>query len=52
MTVDMQITNSKVCDQVNVGLYKQIKPPLVGEYGSGGSKFCIQWDVCPYLWAI
>ena len=28
----MQITNSEVCDQVNVGLYKQIKPPLVGEH--------------------
>ena len=28
----MQITNSVVCDQVNVGLYKQIKPPLVGEH--------------------
>ena len=28
----MQISNSEVCDQVNVGLYKQIKPPLVGEH--------------------
>ena len=28
----MQTTNSKVCDGVNVGLYKQIKPPLVGEH--------------------
>ena len=28
----MQITNSEVCDQVNVGLYKQIKPPLVCEH--------------------
>ena len=28
----MQITNSLVCDQVNVGLYKQIRPPLVGEH--------------------
>ena len=28
----MQITNSKVCDQINVGLCKQIKPPLVGEH--------------------
>ena len=28
----MQTTNSKVCDRVNVGLYKQIKPPLVGEH--------------------
>ena len=28
----MQIKNSVVCDQVNVGLYKQIKPPLVGEH--------------------
>ena len=30
----MQITNSEVChgDQVNVGLNKQIKPPLVGEH--------------------
>ena len=28
----MQITNSVVCDRVNVGFYKQIKPPLVGEH--------------------
>ena len=28
----MQITNSEVCDQVNVGLNKQIKPSLVGEH--------------------
>ena len=28
----MQITNSEVCDQVNVGLYKQTKPSLVGEH--------------------
>ena len=26
----MQITNSVVCDRVNVGVYKQIKPSLVG----------------------
>ena len=29
----MQITNSEVCNQVNVGLYKQLKPSLVGEHG-------------------
>ena len=28
----MQITNSEICDRVNVGLYKQIKPSLVGEH--------------------
>ena len=28
----MQITNLEVCDQVIVGLYKQIKQPLVGEH--------------------
>ena len=28
----MQITNSEVCDQVNVGLYKQMKAHLVGEH--------------------
>ena len=28
----MQITNSEVCDQVNVGLYKQFKTPLLGEH--------------------
>ena len=28
----MQITNSEDCDRVNVGLYKQIKAPLVGEH--------------------
>ena len=28
----MQITNSEVCDQVNVGLYKQIILTLVGEH--------------------
>ena len=27
----MQITNSEVCDRVNVRLYKEIKAPLVGE---------------------
>ena len=29
--IDMQITNSIAFDRVNVGLYNQIKPPLVGE---------------------
>ena len=37
----MQITNSEVCDRVNVGLHiKQIKPPLVGEHA-----FLLTWFV-------
>ena len=28
----MQITNSVVCDASEGGIYKQIKPPLVGEH--------------------
>ena len=28
----MQITNSVVCDTGKVCIYKQIKPPLVGEH--------------------
>ena len=28
----MQITNFEVCDRVNGGLYKQIKPPLVDKH--------------------
>ena len=29
--MDMQIQNSVVCDVSKGGIYKQIKPPLVGE---------------------
>ena len=28
----MQITNSVVCDTSNDNIYKQIKPPIVGEH--------------------
>ena len=30
--IDMQITNSVVCDTSKGCIYKQIKPPLVGEH--------------------
>ena len=30
--IDMQITNSVVCDAGKGYIYKQIKPPLVGEH--------------------
>ena len=30
--IDMQITNTVVCDTSKGCIYKQIKPPLVGEH--------------------
>ena len=35
----MQITNSEVYGRVNIGLYKQIKPPLVGEHAFALTRF-------------
>ena len=32
ISIDMQITNSVVCDASKGCIYKQIKPPLVGEH--------------------
>ena len=32
ISIDMQIRNSVVCDASKGGIYKQIKPPLVGEH--------------------
>ena len=57
----MQITNSVVCDTRKGSLYKQIKPPLVGEltgfvcetahvtFGGGGEIMSTARPELPYL---
>ena len=46
----MQITILEVCDQVNVGLYKQIKPPLVGEHAFPLTGFVYKQVGSRYIW--
>ena len=41
--IDMQITNSVVCDKSKGSLYKQIKPPLVGEHAFPLIRFVPRW---------